>query len=114
MPLRPPALPPGFIAPCLPTSAPQPPSGDMWLHEIKHDGFRVIARKGGKQVKLYSRPGNDLTKRFPLIVDAIARLYSRSCIIDERRWRVVMTGSRPSIASGTGNMTRTCFSMSST
>jgi bifunctional non-homologous end joining protein LigD len=39
------ALPAGFIAPCLPTNAPQPPSGEAWLHEIKHDGFRVIARK---------------------------------------------------------------------
>jgi ATP-dependent DNA ligase len=35
----------GFIPPCLPTKAPQPPSGTLWLHEIKHDGFRVIARK---------------------------------------------------------------------
>jgi bifunctional non-homologous end joining protein LigD len=83
MPLRPIVLPAaGFIAPCLPTSAPQPPSGALWLHEIKHDGFRVIARKDGERVKLYSRPGNDLTHRFPLIVEALARLRSRSCIID--------------------------------
>ena len=54
----------------------------MWLHEIKHDGFRVITRKDGKRVKLYSRPGNDLTYRFPLIVEALATLHSRSCIID--------------------------------
>jgi hypothetical protein len=32
----------------------------MAAHEIKHDGFRVIARKKGAQVRLYSRPGNDL------------------------------------------------------
>jgi bifunctional non-homologous end joining protein LigD len=38
-------LPRGFVPPCLPTKAPQPPSGDTWIHEIKHDGFRVIARK---------------------------------------------------------------------
>ena len=82
MPLRPNALSSGFIAPCLPTSAPQPPSGAIWLHEIKHDGFRVIARKNDKRVKLYSRPGNDLTYRFPLIVEALAKLRSRSCIID--------------------------------
>jgi hypothetical protein len=56
---RPRALPAGFIAPCLPTKAPHPPSGEEWLHEIKHDGFRVIARKNGKSVRLYSRPGND-------------------------------------------------------
>jgi ATP-dependent DNA ligase len=52
MSLRPRARPAGFIAPCLPTSAAQPPSGDGWLHEIKHDGFRVIARKDGERVKL--------------------------------------------------------------
>ena len=54
----------------------------MWLHEIKHDGFRVIARKGGGRVRLYSRPGNDLTYRFTLIVESLVRLRSRSCIID--------------------------------
>jgi bifunctional non-homologous end joining protein LigD len=75
-------LPAGFIAPCLPATAPRPPSGDLWLHEIKHDGFRVIARKDGGRVHLYSRPGNDLTDRFPLIVEALARLKSRSCIVD--------------------------------
>jgi len=53
-------LPAGFIPPCLPTKAQQPPSGEAWLHEIKHDGFRVIARKDGHRV----RPGNDLTHRF--------------------------------------------------
>jgi ATP-dependent DNA ligase len=52
------------------------------LHEIKHDGFRVIARKVGTRVNLYSRPGNDLTWRFAVIVEAIARLRSQSCIID--------------------------------
>jgi bifunctional non-homologous end joining protein LigD len=75
-------LPIGFVPPCLPTNAQQPPSGPRWLHEIKHDGFRVIARKDGKHVKLYSRPGNDLTYRFPLIAESVARLRPRSCIID--------------------------------
>jgi ATP-dependent DNA ligase len=62
--------------------APQPPTGELWLHEIKHDGFRIVARKDGDRVRLYSRPGNDLTYRFPLIVESLARLRSRSCIID--------------------------------
>jgi len=74
--------PTGFIAPCLPTKTDKLPSGSQWLHEIKHDGFRIIARKDGQRVKLYSRPGNDLTRRFPLIVETLARLRSRSCIID--------------------------------
>jgi len=75
-------LPAGFIAPCLPTKTDELPSGSDWLHEIKHDGFRIIARKDGERVRLYSRPGNDLTNRFPLIVEALARLRPRSCIID--------------------------------
>jgi bifunctional non-homologous end joining protein LigD len=80
-PLRPRTLPSGFIPPCLPTKAPRPPAA-MWLHEIKHDGFRVIARKDGARVRLYSRPGNDLTRQFPLIAEALAKLRSHSCIID--------------------------------
>jgi bifunctional non-homologous end joining protein LigD len=73
---------PPVISPCLPTKATTLPSGRPWLHEIKHDGFRVIARKDGDRVRLYSRPGNDMTRRFPLIVDVLARLRSRSCIVD--------------------------------
>jgi ATP-dependent DNA ligase len=79
---RPRTLPAGFIAPCLPTKASKLPSGELWVHEIKHDGFRVIARKDGERVRLFSRPDNDMTRRFPLIVDALSRLRSRSCIID--------------------------------
>jgi hypothetical protein len=75
-------LPAGFIAPCLPTKTTQLPSSSQWLHEIKHDGFRIIARKNDGRVRLYSRPGDDLTYRFPLIVETLAGLRSRSCIID--------------------------------
>ena len=76
------SLPAGFVAPCLPTNSQQPPCGRDWLHQIKHDGIRIIARKTDTRVRLYSRPGNDLTKRFPLIVEALARLRARSCIVD--------------------------------
>jgi hypothetical protein len=80
--MAPRTLPAGFIGPCLPIKAPKPPSGELWLHEIKHDGLRVIARKTGEQVRLYCRPGNDFTHRFPLIVQTVVKLRSRSCIID--------------------------------
>jgi bifunctional non-homologous end joining protein LigD len=76
------SLPLGFVPPCLPTKAPRPPTGALWLHEIKHDGFRVIARKDGNWVRLYSRSGKDLTDRFPLIVEALVGLGSRSAILD--------------------------------
>ena len=42
----------------------------------------MVARKDGACVKLYSQPGNDLTYRFPLVVEALAPLRARSCIID--------------------------------
>jgi len=42
--------PAAFIEPCLPSPADKPPSGSNWIHEIKHDGFRVIARKDGEAV----------------------------------------------------------------
>jgi ATP-dependent DNA ligase len=72
----------GFIEPCLPTNSPQPPIGTAWVHEIKHDGIRVMALRTDNGVRLYSRRGNDLTRRFPLIVEAVARLRIRSCILD--------------------------------
>jgi ATP-dependent DNA ligase len=49
---------------------------------VSHGGF--IARKESKWVRLYSRPGNDLTYRFPLIVQALTQLRAGSCIIDGR------------------------------
>src|SRR5215831_18723782 len=72
----------GFIAPCLPTKTDTLPSGGLWIHEIKHDGFRIIARKDGERVTLYSRPGNDFTRRFPPIARTLTNLRCRSCIID--------------------------------
>ena len=55
---------------CLPRKAKVPPSGPDWLHEIKHDGFRILARKDGDQVKLITRNGYDFASRYALIVDA--------------------------------------------
>jgi hypothetical protein len=68
----------------------------------------IFVRKDGAKVRLYSRPGSDLTYRFPLIVEALARLRSKSCIIDVRRSHVMATGCRPSTASDTGAMTAAC------
>jgi bifunctional non-homologous end joining protein LigD len=62
--------------------SPRPPIGTAWVHEIKQDGIRVIARKTQFGVRLYSRSGNDLAQRFPLIAETVARLPARSCIID--------------------------------
>ena len=72
----------GFIKPCLPSPAKTPPSGADWIHEIKHDGFRIMARRDANGVRLISRNGNDLTSRFPLIATAVTALPARSCLID--------------------------------
>jgi bifunctional non-homologous end joining protein LigD len=111
---RPRTLPTGFIAPCLPTKAHTLPSGGLWLHEIKHDGFRIIARKEGERVRLYSRPGNDFTRRFPLIVETLARLRSRSCIIDGEAVACDDTALPRSISFGTNALTRAYSSTPST
>ena len=44
-------LPLGFMPPCLPTPSRKAPSGSAWVHEIKHDGYRLIARWDGNRVR---------------------------------------------------------------
>jgi bifunctional non-homologous end joining protein LigD len=70
------------IEPCLPRSAKEPPAGPGWIHEIKHDGFRILARRDDRGVRLFTRNGYDFTTRFPKIVEAVANLGVRSCVID--------------------------------
>jgi bifunctional non-homologous end joining protein LigD len=71
-----------IIEPCLPSPAKVPPSGPGWLHEIKHDGFRILARRDAAGVRLIARAGNDFSDRFPFIAMAVAKLPVRSCLID--------------------------------
>jgi bifunctional non-homologous end joining protein LigD len=75
-------LPAGFIAPCLPSAAPKPPAGAEWVHEIKLDGFRLLARRDPAGVRLLTRRGFDWTTRYPSIATAVATLACRSCLID--------------------------------
>jgi ATP-dependent DNA ligase len=72
----------GFIEPCLPSPADRPPSGSNWIHEIKHDGYRLMARRDAAGVRLLTRNGHDWASRFPLIVEAVTALKAGSCLID--------------------------------
>ena len=72
----------GIIEPCLPSPAERPPPGPGWIHEIKHDGFRIMARRDGAGVRLITRHGNDVYSRFPVIVAAVTALRARSFLID--------------------------------
>jgi bifunctional non-homologous end joining protein LigD len=76
--------PSGFIEPCLPSPADKPPSGSDWVHEIKHDGYRLMARGDpiAIGVRLLTRNGHDWAPRYPLIVEAVNALKVRSCLID--------------------------------
>ena len=71
-----------FILPCQPALAERPPSGPGWLHEIKFDGYRVIARKDGEQVRLWARTTRDYSKAFTRIRDAVAALPVDSAVLD--------------------------------
>src|SRR5262249_47890314 len=73
---------PDFVEPCLPISVERPPAGSNWIHEIKHDGFRLLARRGAERVRLFTRNGHDWTERFPLIVEALNALKATTCLID--------------------------------
>jgi ATP-dependent DNA ligase len=76
--------PDGFIEPCLPSPADRPPSGPEWVHEIKHDGYRLMARRDpiAIGVRLLTRNGHDWAPHYPLIVEAVNALKVRSCLID--------------------------------
>ena len=71
-----------FVEPCLPSPADKPPSGSNWIHEIKHDGYRLMARRDPVGIRLLTRNGNDWSARFPLVVEAVNHLKLRSCLID--------------------------------
>jgi ATP-dependent DNA ligase len=72
----------GFIQPCIPTRAAKPPSGPDWVHEIKHDGYRLIVRRDGENVRLHTRRGYDWSDRYPAIARTAGRLRARSFTID--------------------------------
>ncbi|MGY3440189.1 MULTISPECIES: non-homologous end-joining DNA ligase [unclassified Bradyrhizobium] len=73
---------PGFIAPVLATPIDKVPSGARWIHEIKFDGYRVQAHLANEEVRVYTRRGNDWTKRFKKIADDAWHISAASAIID--------------------------------
>ncbi|MGE5137910.1 MAG: hypothetical protein ACM3JD_00490 [Rudaea sp.] len=68
--------------PCIPTRATKVPAGPDWLHEIKHDGYRLMVQRAGDRVRLFTRQGFDWSDRFPLISEAARRLRAASFVID--------------------------------
>jgi ATP-dependent DNA ligase len=75
-----PRLPAGFVVPAQPV--PKPPVGTDWVHEIKHDGYRIIVRRDGPRVRLYSRNAYDWTARLAAIAAAAELIKANSFTID--------------------------------
>ena len=71
----------GVPRPCIPIIGTSVPAGSDWLHEIKHDGYRLLVRKDGDAVSIITRGGYDWTERYPLIVAGALRLRA-SFVID--------------------------------
>jgi bifunctional non-homologous end joining protein LigD len=73
---------PGFIEPALATSIEKVPSGERWLHEIKFDGYRVQVHLANEAVKIFTRRGNDWSKRFKRVAHDARRIKAASAVID--------------------------------
>src|SRR6185369_4802335 len=72
-------VPAAFIEP---SKVLRPPTGQLWVHEIKHDGYRLMVRRDGERVRCFTRNGHDWADRFPAIVDAANRIKATSFLID--------------------------------
>ena len=73
---------PDAVTPQLATLIASPPEGDEWLHEIKYDGYRLLARIERGDVRLLTRNRLDWTAKFPALARALAELPVDSALID--------------------------------
>jgi bifunctional non-homologous end joining protein LigD len=75
-----------FIHPCRPIVVAQPPSGPGWAHELKHDGYKLQIHARDGRVRLYTITGADWSKRYPLIVEAAAKINGNLIVDAEVVW----------------------------
>ena len=73
--------PSGFVEPCQPSKVARQLSGPLWVHELRHDGYRLMVRRDGSRVRCFTRNGHDWADRFAA-VDAALRLKASSFLID--------------------------------
>src|SRR4029453_11518638 len=77
-----PSAKPRFIEPRKAKLMEKPPATGDWIYELKFDGIRLIASKDDQKVSLFSRNQNDLSARFPEIVDTVKNLPTDECVVD--------------------------------
>lgn len=73
---------PLFLAPQLATLVARPPAGGDWVYELKFDGYRIVARIDGEDVRLFTRNGNDWTARLKAVRDEVRGLGVANAWID--------------------------------
>ena len=93
-------LPTGFIVPAQPVERAALATGAGWVPEIKHDGYRIIVRRDGDYVRLYSRKANNWTARLSAIVQGATALKAKSFAIDGEA--VVIGENGPNLVSRRG------------
>ena len=102
--------PSGFIEPCQPSKVARPPTGRLWVHEIKHDGYRLMLRRDGLRVRCFTRNGHDWANRFPGIAYAASKILASSFLIDGEAVIAATMARRISMRCGAsaGAMRRCC------
>ena len=73
---------PPFITPQLATLVTEPPTTGDWLYEVKHDGYRMLARLATRDARLFTRSGKDWTERLPSLATALKRLKLEGTWLD--------------------------------
>jgi len=71
-----------FIKPQLAQLSAKPPTGGQWVHEVKFDGYRTLARISDGEAKLFSRSGLDWTGKYGRISDEVRKLPVKSAWLD--------------------------------
>jgi bifunctional non-homologous end joining protein LigD len=108
---------PRFLPPELATLVEKPPEGEGWLHEIKYDGYRIIAAVAGDQVRLYTRRGKDWTQRFRSPVEHLQKLRLTSALLDgevvvmDKSGRTDFGALQRAIEEGNKNLTYFVFDL---
>src|SRR6476660_169557 len=73
---------PQFVPPQLSQPVEKPPSGPLWVHEIKLDGFRMAARIDNGRVQMLTRTGLDWTAKYPSAIAALGSVNVKTAYLD--------------------------------
>jgi len=73
---------PQFVAPMLATLVTEPPRRGDWVYEVKHDGYRMLARFDGGEVRLFTRSGKDWTEKLPHLAQALEKTKLKDTWLD--------------------------------